>query len=456
MKENIKQKFKLFVEKIKTNRLKQKEEEKKYDNEIIEADKAAGRVPFKEKFSKEYISKRKLEIKNSLKKENIKIVFASKVESSKKTFKNLPQNSKTFFANWFKESTKNLTLGSFFMNILKGMSIGVIVALVPYAIFWQIADWSGWQQGMDISKGMSIPFLGATMGVATAMMFKCTPIETATMAIVGMIGTGTIKQLKGPVTLLHGSGDVINGALTIMFGMIVILIIGKKLKAFTILLVPTITIVIAGAIGLNTFEGIHQITTSIGKGVANVTKLQPVIMAALIAPIFALIIMSPISSVGIALAISLTGLGSAAANLGITAAGFGLCILGWRSNPFGTSIAHFLGSPKMQMANFIRRPKIIIPVLLMAFFLGLTAGIMSETGAFEAVGTPISAGFGFSGLIGPLAAAKHFGDVTTALEGFYIALLWVILPIIFGITANILFTKLTTWIKPQHYKLDFK
>lgn len=126
-------------------------------------------------------------------------------------------------------------------------------------------------------------------------------------------------------------------------------------------------------------------------------------MGVLMGMAFALLIVSPISTVGIATAISLSGIASGAANLGIVAAGFALAIYGWYANSVGTSIAHFLGSPKMQMANLLAKPKLFLPVCLIA-------GILSSLGAlFQVNGTPMSAGFGFSGLVGPLATLEGYG-----------------------------------------------
>jgi uncharacterized membrane protein len=110
-----------------------------------------------------------------------------------------------------------------------------------------------------------------------------------------------------------------------------------------------------------------------------------------------------ISTVAIALAISLTGISSGAANLGICAAGFGLAIAGFEKNGWGTSLASVLG------------------------ILAGTLGI---------VGTPMSAGFGISGLIGPL---NHLGIVGYSFGNWIITILvFLILPIVLGFVFKIL------------------
>ncbi|MGV2686245.1 regulator, partial [Clostridium perfringens] len=146
----------------------------------------------------------------------------------------------------------------------------------------------------------------------------------------------------------------------------------------------------------------------IGDVINKFTTVQPIVMGILISVSFAFLIVSPFSTVAVATAIALAGVGSGAANLGVVAAGFGLAIGGWKVNSFGTSIAHFLGSPKMQMANLIKKPIMMVPVLCNAAVLGALAGM------FNIQGTPMSAGLGISGLIGPINGLNLLGGYTTS------------------------------------------
>ncbi|MBA1394858.1 hypothetical protein EQ500_13450, partial [Lactobacillus sp. XV13L] len=146
--------------------------------------------------------------------------------------------------------------------------------------------------------------------------------------------------------------------------------------------------------------------------------------------------------------ISISGIASGAANLGITAAAFALAIFGWRANSVGTSIAHFLGSPKMQMANLMTKPKLLLPLLI-------NAGIMGALGAlFQIKGTPMSAGFGFSGLIGPLAAMA--GRPATAGNILLIVVLFFILPVVLGLLSAYLFNTKLHYFTSRDFELDFK
>lgn len=129
-------------------------------------------------------------------------------------------------------------------------------------------------------------------------------------------------------------------------------------------------------------------------------------------------------------------------------AGFGLAIAGWQMNATGTSIAHFLGSPKIQMANFVRRPIMMLPVLANAAILGALAGIL------RIEGTPISAGFGVSGLIGPVNALHLMPGGFALWNVMLVVVLFGLIPIALGILFYRLFNR-TSLIEPDHYRLDF-
>ncbi|VHF07546.1 PTS EIIC component [Streptococcus pyogenes] len=183
----------------------------------------------------------------------------------------------------------------------------------------------------------------------------------------------------------------------------------------------------------------------IGQGIASLLGLQPILISLLIAMIFCFLIVSPITTVGIALAINLSGIGSGAANLGICAASFGLCLAGWAVNSKGTSLAHVLGSPKISMANVLSKPKIMLPMLCSAAVLGAI---------FNIQGTPASAGFGISGLIGPINALNLAKGEWSPVNILLIIIIYVGAPIVLNMIFNYLFIKVLKVIDPMDYKLN--
>lgn len=337
------------------------------------------------------------------------------------------------------------------MNTLNGLSIGIIVALVPSALLNQLLTallpvFPGGETIMGMTNATMV-LLPAVAAVCVGMLAKFSPIQTTSIALAAVMGAGNFKAgANGFVA--SGTGDVINIAITIMIGYAVILVLGQRLKAYTILLIPTLVLVIAGGIGTLALGPVSEITKLIGLGVMQLTTLQPIIMGVLLGIVFSLLIISPISSVGIAAAISTNGIAAGSANLGIVAAGFALAVYGWKVNSVGTSLAHFLGSPKMQMANIMSRPKLIIPIII-------NAGILGGLGAlFNIQGTTMSAGFGFSGLIGPIAALNGLGQVTLG-SITLVTVLVLILPIGLGILSNYVFEDKLHFYEEDNFKLNY-
>lgn len=342
----------------------------------------------------------------------------------------------------------------FFSKLLNGMSIGIVVALIPNALLGEILKilipyFPALEHLFDITV-MVMSLLPILIGVMVGVTFKLTPIQTASVGIAAMIGSGAIMKTEEGLFALNGIGIVINTGITAALAVLFVLWIGNRLKGYSILLIPTLNIIVPGMIGYALLPFIRHSTGLLGELVAAVTNMQPVLMGAMIAVIFCLIILSPISTVGVATVIMLSGIGSGAANLGIVAAGVGLAIASYKANSLGTALAHVLGSPKIQMRNFIMKPKIAFPMLITAAFLGGLAGVLNIQG------TPYSAGFGLSGLVGPLnyinlaEGGWTLNNITIMLGTF------LILPIILNLGLIYVFSRKLKMIKADDYKLNFE
>jgi uncharacterized membrane protein len=329
-------------------------------------------------------------------------------------------------------------------KILNGMSIGIVAALVPSAILGELSKAMGWTTIVLLTT-IAARLAVVAMGLCIAQQFKMKPIHSVALAISTLLGSGAIKQVEGGL-MLAGMGDIINAGITASIAVLLLLWFGDRFKSYTMILVPTLTIAISGTLGLFTLPYVTLITGAVGQFISWCTTLQPILMGALISMSFSIIIISPISTVAIALAISLTGISSGAANLGICAAGFGLAIAGFEKNGWGTSLASVLGSPKLHMANFLKNPRMSLPLVFNALVLGILAGILGI------VGTPMSAGFGISGLIGPL---NHLGIVGYSFGNWIITILvFLVLPIILGFVFKALFFNVFKILKAEDYAIE--
>ncbi|WP_278600060.1 PTS transporter subunit IIC [Clostridium tertium] len=339
-------------------------------------------------------------------------------------------------------SNEKMTAKQFMDKLLAGLSVGIVVALIPNALLGEllkviIPHFAPAQTIFDITL-LAMRLSPMVIGVCIAMQFKLTPIQITAVGMAAVVGSGVASVGENGSFIFAGTGDVINVAITAAIAVGIVMLLGNKLKAYTILLVPAIVVIVAGGITLLIGDIINKFTT-----------LQPILMGILISLCFAFLIISPFSTVAVATAIALGGIGSGAANLGVVATGFGLAICGWKVNSFGTSIAHFLGSPKMQMVNFVKKPIMMVPIFCNAAILGALAGI------FNIQGTPMSAGFGISGLIGPINALNLMGGYTT-MNVIIVTIIFVVVPIALGILFNYIFTKIVKIVSEEDYKLTFE
>jgi uncharacterized membrane protein len=341
----------------------------------------------------------------------------------------------------------------FFNKLLTGMSIGIVVTLIPNALLGEILKlliphFPALQHIFDITVFI-MSLLPLMIGLMVGMSFKLSSIQTASVGLAAMVGGGSVQKTADGLFALSGIGIVINTGITAALTVLFVQFLGDRLKAYSILLMPTCSLLLPGMIGYSILPFVKSSTGLIGVSIQNVTNLQPVLMSIIISVIFCLIILSPVSTVGVATVISLSGIGSGAANLGIVAAGVGLAIASYKANSLGTALAHVLGSPKIQMRNFFMKPTIAFPMVITAAFLGALAGLLNIQG------TPYSAGFGLSGLVWPLnymtfaEGGWNAKNISIMIGAFFV------LPILLNLVLIYLFSRKLKMIKSEDYKLHF-
>ena len=173
------------------------------------------------------------------------------------------------------------------------------------------------------------------------------------------------------------------------------------------IILPVFIPVVSGLIGLTTLPYIQIITKSLGHMINSFTEFNPLIMSILISVTFSLLMVTPISLVAIATAISLNGLGSGAANMGIVAACVTFFFGSLRVNSIGINLVLFIGAAKMMIPVYLKHLIIAVPLTIN----GIISGLLTYFIGIK--GTPLSAGFGYTGLVGPINAFNRMpGDST--------------------------------------------
>ncbi|AZA08877.1 hypothetical protein CPPEL_03745 [Corynebacterium pseudopelargi] len=345
------------------------------------------------------------------------------------------------------------TVGSFIMKVLNGISIAVVVALVPQALLGEllkalVPHFPSLQTFLSLIA-LSATMLPAIIGFLVGMQFKLNPIQNATVAVASVLGSGVAQVDPNGGFHLQGTGLVINAGLTAGIGVLIAKYIGPKLGQYMVLFLPMIVVVVAGGIGwIITYPAVKVFSVWLGEVIVGATNLQPILMGMIMAVVFAFLILSPISTVGIATAIFLSGIASGTANLGCVCAAFGVCVAGWRANPVAASLLPVIGSPKVHMANIMGRPLNFLPILCSSAIVGAIGGWLGIAG------TPISAGFGISGLVGPVTALNAEGWGWSFGNILIIIGIFVVLPLLCSIVFVRIFQR-AGLIRPDHYRLSF-
>lgn len=349
------------------------------------------------------------------------------------------------------EQIKKETIGSFILKVLNGTTIAIVVALIPNAILATflkpLANQEFFANLLHIVQVFQF-FTPIMAGFLIAMQFKLNPIQSACVGGAAYIGSGAWKFISATVSgketqlfQLAGIGDVINTMLTAALAVLVIKWIGNKLGSLNLVLLPIIVGTGVGFIGTLTLPYVSMITSIIGQGINSFTTLQPFLMSILIAISFSIIIISPLSTVAIGLAIGLNGISAAAAGMGVAAAAAFLVWATMRSNKAGVPIAIGLGAMKMMMPNFLTNPIIGLPVAITAAICSISVPILGMTG------TASSAGFGFVGLVSPLAALNS-GSVS--ILGMIIS--WIVIPFAVGYVVNKVMCDVLHVYKPEIFE----
>lgn len=332
------------------------------------------------------------------------------------------------------------------MAVLNGNSFAVVAALIPAALISQLLKalpQTGLVGQVEVMVALAQSTLPLIAAFVVGNMLRLSNLETASMALATFVASGVVT-VKGDAYMIAGTGVILNIMLTTLIASYVARLSSRLLGQLRMVFEPLVVLLISGGIGLLTLPIMVAVQGAVGQVVAQATRVSPLLMGVLLGMLFAFLIVSPLSSVGIATAIGLSGVGSGAANAGIVAAAITLAEMGAGVNSGGAIIAHFMGSPKIQMANMLSHPKLFMPVLLAA---GVSGGVASLLGMS---GTAFSAGFGLSGFIGPLTALNESqGD----LLGIRVILAFIVVPLLLGILMKLVFMKKVPLIQGEELAL---
>lgn len=310
-----------------------------------------------------------------------------------------------------KSKSSDSSWKQFFSNILQAVGAGVVIALLPNALLGELLKF--FKEGNQLLESiyqlvvLIQSFMAFIIGVLAAHQFKFNGAGAAMVGVSAMLGSGAVKITDGGF-MLNGIGDIINTILVVIVACFFYLLLHDKLGSLEMIILPVLIPVISGVIGLYTLSYVSNVTKGLGHVVSSFTELNPMLMSILICITYSLLMVTPISVVAIATAIGLSGLGSGAANMGIVAACVTFLFGSIRVNSAGVNLVLIIGAAKMMIPVYFKHLIIAVPLTINGIIGGLIAYFIGIQG------TPMSAGFGYTGLVGPINAFNRMeGDPMT-------------------------------------------
>ena len=366
------------------------------------------------------------------------------------------------FENYFKTLPKR-----YFITAFSGMAQGLFVTLIAGTILAQIAGWIGDNyigKTLLYIANIAKSLMGAGIGVGIAHALGKNKLLIFAATVAGMVGAFADKLIVGGAgltTLTFGApGNPIGAYVVVMLVVEIVGLYAGKTK-LDILIVPLGVLVLSLA-GVFVAYPFIWLVDKLGELIALATNAAPFFMGIIIAVIMGVLLTMPTSSAAIWIAVAnpiITGylrgdiseiqynailLAGGAAVVGCSCHMVGFAVASFRENKWGGLIAQGLGTSMLQIPNIMKKPVIMLPMIISSAICGplSTCVFMLKCGA-------AGGGMGTSGLVGVFGLF----DVTSGVLGVAgIILLMFVLPVLLNLLFSELFRK-KGWIKFGDMKL---
>ena len=311
----------------------------------------------------------------------------------------------------------------YFITAFSGMAQGLFVTLIAGTIFAQIASWIGdnavgnvFSYIANIAKSL----MGAGIGVGVAHALKKHKLLVFSAAVAGMVGAFADKLLYGTVfggmfpavtapftmLVLGTAGNPIGAYVVTMLTVEIVELFAGKTK-LDILLIPFATLLLS-FVGIFLAAPFIWFVDQLGRWIALATQATPLIMGVVIAVAMGVLLTLPTSSaaVWIAIANPVLAVGSGveyeamllaggAATVGCACHMVGFAVASFKENGVAGLISQGLGTSMLQIPNVMKKPIIMLPMVVSSAILGPLS-----TCVFHLKCAAAGGGMGTSGLVG--------------------------------------------------------
>lgn len=367
------------------------------------------------------------------------------------------------FVNYLKELPKR-----FFIVAFSGMAQGLFVTLIAGTILATIAEKL---VGVDNYFGQTLYYIanlakilmGAGIGIGIAHALGKNKLLIFSSAVAGMIGAWADQLIVGgagfsAITTKMGlalPGNPIGAYVVTMLVVELVQLYAGKTK-LDIILIPLGTLLIS-FVGIYVSYPFIWLVNQLGTLIAIATNATPFVMGVVISVIMGIVLTMPTSSAAIWVAVaspvltcgtpeqySAILLAGGAATVGCACHMVGFAVASYRENGVGGLIAQGLGTSMLQIPNIMKKPIIMLPMIISSAILGPLSTCVFKLNCGSSGG-----GMGTSGLVGVIDLFTY-SQGALAIVG--IILLMIVLPAILNLIISE-FMRKKGWILDGDMKL---
>ena len=338
----------------------------------------------------------------------------------------------------------------YFITAFSGMAQGLFVTLIAGTILAMVAGWIGNNyigNTLLYIANIAKVLMGAGIGVGIAHALGKNKLLIFSAAVAGMIGAWADQLIVGGAgfTAITGKmglalpGNPIGAYVVTMLVIELVENYAGKTK-LDIILIPMGTLLIS-FVGVFVAFPFIWVVNQLGVLIALATKATPFVMGIIISVIMGIVLTMPTSSAAIWVAVAspvLTNgdasqidailLAGGAATVGCACHMVGFAVASFRENGFGGLIAQGLGTSMLQIPNIMKKPIIMLPMIISSAILGPLSTCVFGLRCGSSGG-----GMGTSGLVGVFDLFKY---TSGALGIVGIILLMIVLPTILNIVIS--------------------
>ena len=275
--------------------------------------------------------------------------------------------------------------GNYVINTFNGMAYGFFASLIIGTILKQLGTLVHVEQ--LVTWGPVAGYLmGPAIGIGMGYAIDAKGLNLISAVIAGAIGAGTFNNGVQ-------AGNPISAYVAVLAAIEVTRLIQGK-TPIDILLVPFVSICIAGVVTQFVGPYLTQMITWIGSVINDGVSLQPLFMSIVVGVLMGMALTAPISSAAIGIMLGLDGLAAGAALAGCCAQMIGFAMMSIEDNDIGDVIAIGIGTSMLQL------PTILTTII--------TAPI--STVLLHIRCSAIGSGMGTAGLVGLLDAIQVMGN----------------------------------------------